>query len=375
MVVLTGMRRTGKTTLLKMVFDTVKSENKIFLDLDNIIDQKLFDEDDFNLIWKNLKPLGISTDEKAYVFIDEIQSKPEITKVLKYLYDHFDVKFFLSGSSSFYLKNLFPESLSGQKVIFELFPLDFEEYLIFKEKKVKFSKSFIEKENSRNYFAFEKYKNDYEEFLLYGGFPQVVLEKDENQKKRILKDIFSAYFEKDVKSMTDLKQLNILRDFILLLFQRIGSKLDISKLASALNISRPTVYSYLSFLEQTYFISLITPYSKSVDREISGTRKVYACDTGFVNLFARVDQGNLLENAVFNCIRHFGNVNYYQKRTGTEIDFVLPEISTALEVKTKADQRDIIKLKSLSEKLEHKESYIISKEFVDFKNVISTVDL
>lgn len=375
MVVLTGMRRTGKTTLLKIVFDKIKSSNKVFLDIDNIVDQKLFDEDDFNAIWKNLKSFGINPKEKAYIFIDEIQSKPEIVKIIKYLYDHYDVKFFLSGSSSFYLKNLFPESLSGRKVIFELFPLDFEEFLIFKQKPLVFNKSFSEKENDRNYIAFEKYKKEYDEFLTFGGFPQVVLEDDENHKKQILKDIFSAYFEKDVRTMADFKQINILRDLILLLFQRIGSKLDISKLSSALNISRPTIYSYLSFLEQTYFISLITPFSKSIDREISGTRKVYACDTGFVNLFAKVDEGNLFENAVYNCIRHFGKVNYYQKRTGAEIDFILPEINVALEVKTKADKRDIDKLKNLAEKLKYKESYVISKEFVDFENVILTVNL
>ncbi len=375
MVVLTGMRRTGKTTLLKMVFDKIESSNKIFLDIDNLINQKLFDEDDFNNIWKNLKSFGINPEKKVYLFIDEIQAKPEITKIVKYLFDHYDVKFFLSGSSSFYLKNYFPESLSGRKIIFELFPLDFEEFLIFKKRKIAFSKTFAEKEKNRNYFAFEKYKNDYKEFLTFGGFPQVVLENDVNQKIRLLKDIFNAYFEKDVNSLADFKQINILRDLILLLFQRIGSKLDISKLASALNISRPTIYSYLYFLEQTYFLSFITPYSKSVDREISGTKKVYACDTGFVNLFAKVDEGNLLENAVFNCVRHFGKVNYYQKRTGVEIDFLLPELGTALEVKSKADQRDINRLKGLSTKLGFNESYVITREFVDFKNVISTVDL
>lgn len=63
------------------------------------------------------------------IFLDEFQAKPEITKAIKYLYDHYNVKFFLTGSSSFYLKNLFPESLAGRKVTFELFPLDFREFL------------------------------------------------------------------------------------------------------------------------------------------------------------------------------------------------------------------------------------------------------
>ncbi|MCD4683680.1 MAG: ATP-binding protein [Bacteroidales bacterium] len=374
-IVLTGMRRVGKTTFLKMLYEKIESENKVFLDLENLINQKIFDEVDFDNIWNNLTPLGITKNEKAYIFLDEIQTFPQIVSVVKYLYDHYDVKFFLTGSSSYYLKNLFPESLAGRKMLFELYPLDFEEFLTFKGVNAKFAKSFEEKEKSRNYIAYEKYKKYYDEFLTFGGFPQVVLAENEEKKKIYLKDIFSSYFEKDVKTLADFKQINAFRDFILLLFQRIGSKLDISKLASALNLSRHTIYSYLSFLEQTYFISLITPYSKSVDREISGTRKVYACDTGFVNLFAKVDEGNLFENAVYNCVRHFGKVNYYQKRTGAEIDFILPELSVALEVKIKADQRDIDKLKNLSEKLGYKESYVVSKEFVDFQNVISVVNL
>ena len=72
-VVLTGMRRTGKTTLMRMLFDSVKSNNKVFLDLQNILDQKLFDEIDYNNILLNLKSYGVSPSEKAYIFIDEIQ--------------------------------------------------------------------------------------------------------------------------------------------------------------------------------------------------------------------------------------------------------------------------------------------------------------
>ncbi len=374
-VVLTGMRRVGKTTLLKMIYEKLESKNKIFLDIENLINQRVFEEIDFDNIWNNLSSLGIRKTEKAYIFLDEIQAFPKIVKAIKYLYDHYDIKFFVTGSSSYYLKNLFPESLSGRKIVFELYPLDFEEFLLFKGFAREFEINFKEKEKSRNYIAFEKTKNLYEEFMLFGGFPQVVLADTMEQKKAYLNDIFTSYFEKDVKSLADFKQIGALRDLILLLLQRIGSKVDISKIASTLSLSRHTIYSYLLFLEQTYFISLITPYSKNVDREISGTRKVYACDTGFVNLFARVDQGNLFENAVYNCVRHFGKVNYYQKRTGAEIDFILPELDTTLEVKTKADQRDIDKLKALSGKLGFKESYVISKEFVDFENVISVVDL
>lgn len=374
-VVVTGMRRVGKTTLLKMVYDQIIETNKIFLDLENPINQKIFTEIDFNNIWSNLGQFGITNQRKAYLFIDEIQSFPSIVKVIKYLYDHFDVKFFLTGSSSFYLKNLFPESLSGRKIVFELFPLDFEEFLIFKNVNRQFQGTFAEKSKARNYIAFETIKKLYDEYLYFGGFPQVVLADSQEDKKNSLNDIFTSYFEKDVKTLSDFKQITAFRDLILLLLQRTGSKIDISKLSSALNISRHTVYSYLAFLEQTYFFSLISPYSQSVDREISGTKKIYACDTGFVNLYAKVDEGNLFENAVYNCIRHFGKVNYYQKRSGVEIDFILLEMECVLEVKTKADKRDIIRLENVSKSLGFKNNFVISRDFVDMNKVISVVDL
>jgi predicted AAA+ superfamily ATPase len=75
--------------------------------------------------------------------------------------------------------------------------------------------------------------------------------------------------------MADFRQINSFRDLLLLLLQRVGSKLEISKLASEIGISRETVYSYLSFLEGTYFIFLLSPFSRNMDREVSGTKKVY----------------------------------------------------------------------------------------------------
>ena len=132
-VVLTGMRRVGKTTLYRALFDSIQSSNKVFLDLENPLIQKVFEEVDYRNIPANLREFGIRPDEKAYLFIDEIQTMPDIVKAVKYLYDHFGFKFFLTGSSSYYLKNLFPESLAGRKFVFHLYPLDFEEFLAFKD--------------------------------------------------------------------------------------------------------------------------------------------------------------------------------------------------------------------------------------------------
>ena len=87
-VVVTGMRRVGKTTALRIIHDEIPSRNKAFIDIENPIDQRIFEEKDFNNIWANLQAYGISVREKAYLFLDEIQAMPDIVKAVKYLYDH-----------------------------------------------------------------------------------------------------------------------------------------------------------------------------------------------------------------------------------------------------------------------------------------------
>lgn len=368
-IVLTGMRRTGKTTLLKMIFDIIPSNNKVFLDLENILEQNVFNEIDYNNIWHNLAVYNINSKNKAFIFIDEIQLFPEIVKSIKYLYDHYDIKFFVTGSSSFYLKNLFPESLAGRKIIFNLFPLTFQEFLRFKNNDVHYVQKFEEKDKNKNKIKHEKLTGFVDEYLLYGGFPQVVLEHNIEQKKRILNDIFNSYFQYEVMNLGDFRKIDIFKKLIFLLVKRVGSKIDISKIASEISVSRETVYSYITFLEGTFFIRLLAPYSTNIDREVSGTKKVYLCDTGLINLIDRIPAGNVFENAVLNNIAE-NKISYYQKRSGFEIDFLLKNSNTAIEVKLNGNVIDYKKLIRTALKLKYNNSYLITKEFNEADNII-----
>lgn len=374
-IVVTGMRRVGKTTLLRMVFDSIEDENKAFLDIENPLDQAVFEEIDYNNILANLKEYKINLGSKIYLFLDEIQAMPEIVKAIKYLYDHYDIKFFVTGSSSFYLKNLFPESLAGRKFIFELFPLDFEEFLVFKDLKTQFHSTFKNKDLNKNLIKYEHLKKLYDEYIEFGGFPQVVVADGEEEKNRQLEDIFKSYFEKEVKILSDFKQVNVLRDLLLLLISRSGSKLEVGKLASEVGVSRETVNNYLAFLQGTYFIDLIVPFSRSVDREVSGTKKVYVCDTGVVRAFARVHEGSLFENAVYNNLKKYGKIFYYQKRSGAEIDFILEDEKTALEVKQIGDKRDLDRLKKISKLLKIKSAFVITRAFNKEPGFVPAIEL
>jgi len=373
-VVLTGMRRTGKTTLLKRIFDEIKSDNKVFLDLENTLEQKIFEEIDYNNILANLKSYGITTKSKIYLFIDEIQFMPNVVSAIKYLYDHYDIKLFVSGSSSFYLKNLFPQSLAGRKIVFELFPLTFNEFLIFKGFAIEIADDFQHKAESKNIVEFERVSKYYDEYLEYGGFPQVVLENDISQKELILKDIFNSYFQIDILMLSDFRKISAFRKLIFLLLERVGSKLDITKLASLTGVSRDSIYSYINLLEGSYFVYLVTPFTNNRDREVSGTKKVYLCDTGILNLLSKVSSGSLLENSVFMNLKQYGEINYYQKHSGIEIDFILNK-SIAFEVKTSGDNKDLSKLKRLANQLNIDEYFLISHKYFNDEKAIAAYQI
>lgn len=351
----TGMRRVGKTTLLKQVYDSIPSGNKIFLDLENPVNQKYFEEENYEAIRYQFEVLGISRSERAYIFLDEIQFVKNAPSVVKYLLDHYQFKFFLTGSSSFYLKNLFSESLAGRKIIYELSPLDFEEFLELK------GAGLVRGGGKVTEAIYELFSPWYREYVEFGGFPGVVTKTAVEEKKEGLDDIFTAYFNKEVLGIGGFRNNQTVRDLILLLAARVGSRVEVAKLAAELGVTRVSVNDYLAFLEGTYFISLIGRYSTDRDVEARGAKKVYLCDSGLVNHLTRADWGKVFENAVYNQLRTRGEVKYYQRKSGAEIDFVVD--GSAFEVKMNGDDRDRRKLEERAGELKLGERSLVSFEF------------
>ena len=343
--VITGMRRTGKTTLARQLLGEIPSKNKLYIDLERLDNRELFSQKNYDNILKELAARGVSTGSKIYLAIDEIQLLPEIASVLKYLYDSHDIKFIATGSSSYYLKNLFSESLSGRKKIFELSPLDFGEYLDFQG--IFYLKNENWKNKKFNPIEYERVRFHYEQYVEYGGFPEVVLAKDAKQKKDLLADIISSYINIDIKSLSDFRSEKNIYNLIKMLSGRLGTKLDYSKLSRLAGLSRPTVMSYIDFFEKTYLLSRVPVLSKSPDREIVKARKIYFCDNGIAGILSDLDSGSKFENAVYNQLRHFGKIRYYSLKSGREIDFIL-DGREAFEVKETPLEQDGKKLKALA---------------------------
>jgi len=209
----------------------------------------------------------------------------------------------------------------------------------------------------------------YEEYLEFGGFPEVTATSDHATKRLILRNIFVSFFEKDIKVFNELKDVRELRDMILLLGPRNGNMLDVSRLASEMGINRVKAYSYLEFLEGTFFLKLIPKYSKSADRRVAGGKKVYFSDTGMLNMVAKVTPGQLLETAVANQLQPYGDLSFYNKRNTAEVDFIMNN-SVAVEVKQKAIAADATKLAKIFGQLNLSRHYVASKTPVEVENVI-----
>lgn len=354
---ITGLRRTGKTTLVKQLLHDFYPKNSMYFDLERLDNRSLFSEKNYDNIILAIQQRGIDIKKKITIAIDEAQLLPNLPSVVKYLYDTYGIKFIITGSSSYYLKNLFSESLAGRKKIFELYPLDFGEFLTFKS--IEWSHS--EKLNVPFLNAeYERLKDFYNEFIKFGGFPDVVLNNMENHKKDLLEDIISSYINIDIKWLSDFKNADSIRNLLIMTASRTGTRLDISKLAALTGLSKPTVTNYIELFEKTYLIKRIPVVSKNPDREIVKAKKIFFCDNGILNSLVRVSGGVLFENAVYNQLHHFGSLAYYSLKTGHEIDFILDN-KLALEVKETATKSDLLLTAKLANNLGIKDCFIISK--------------
>ncbi|WP_255715817.1 ATP-binding protein [Dyadobacter chenwenxiniae] len=356
--VLTGMRRTGKTSLVKQLLSQSDIPQKHYFDLERIDTRVLFAEPNYETIIYALTQRGTDFTKKVLIAIDEIQLVPNLPSVLKYLYDTYDVKFIVTGSSAYYMKNQFSESLAGRKKIFEIFPLNFGELLSFNNVKA----VTLDFDQSARYVdaEYERLKMYYDSYINFGGFPEVVLADSVAEKKDLISDILSSYINFDLALLSNIRDPTNLFKLIKLLSVRIGTKLDVSKLTSLIGITRPTAENYLDLLEKSYLIKTIPVLSTSPDREIVKARKVYFLDNGIASLSGELGSGSKFENAVFNQLLHKGEVAYYQLKTGREIDFIVDK-DYCFEVKETATEADLKNVQSLAKNLEITKSFVIGR--------------
>ena len=320
-----GARQVGKTTLLKQIYQNVP-EPKVFLDFEDPEILELFEED--------IKAFArLHVEGNRFVFIDEFQYSQDGGRKLKFLYDryHQKTKFLISGSSSLEISLKTVSFLVGRIFIFELYPFSFEEVLRAKDPKL--ARLFSE-ETLLPSSLHKKLLSFFEEYSLYGGYPRVVLARDEEEKREVLKNIFVTYLLKDIKGFFRLATENHLQKLVKALALQIGNLIRYQELAQLAELSLPVLKKHLAILEETYIIKFLKPFYTNRRLEIVKNPKVYFWDTGLRNHLVRdfrpfserPDKGALVENAVgLELLKKGLELNYWRTKSGAEVDFVLPE--------------------------------------------------
>ena len=304
-VFITGLRRVGKSTLMKLLIKkmieahSVKPEHIFYISLD---DYRLTRKTILEIVEEYRRVHSLSFRQKVYLFFDEVTYHKDYEQQLKNLFDSQNVKIFASSSSASILKSKKP-FLTGRNVLIEVLPLNFREYLQFKN--ITVSKS--------DQHLLDKH---FENYLETGGIPEFVLHNDIEYLKELVDDII----RKDISSFYNVKNTQALEDFFLLLMERAGKQISINKTANILKISPDTAKRYLEMFADSYLIYLLPRYGKTNERILS-PKKIYAPDLGIRTLFTGFrDKGSLFENHVFLSIKHLDPAYLLQDKI--EIDFM-----------------------------------------------------
>lgn len=283
------------------------------------------------------------------LFIDEVQRASDPSNFLKCLFDTYgrNLKIIATGSSAFYIDREFNDPLAGRKRIFELKTLSFDEWLTFKDVghirddllKIRQDDQFISSSPREILELF----NDY---LIFGGYPEIALEDDTQEKILLLKELRDSFLKKDMDEagITTPDKFYL---FFSILAGQTGNLVNKNELAAAVGMDNKTIDKYLHVLMKSFHIELVKPFYSNLRKELTKMPKVYFKDTGMRNVAlnrffewkSREDKGALLENYIHRRLSETYDrdaIKFWRTTDRKEIDFVISTSGNegfALEVK------------------------------------------
>ncbi len=303
-IILTGLRRVGKTTLMKLLIKELIDSN---IDANRILyvslDDYLLHKNSISEIINEFRKIHkLKIEEKIFLFLDEVTYKNDFQIQLKNIYDNQNVKIFAASSSASLFRDK-KASLTGRSITLEIEPLDLDEYLFFNE---------IELKKRDN----QLYQTYFLEYIKVGGLPENVL----NPNREYLMNLVEDIIQKDITAFHGIKNHQIVRDYFTLLMERSGKQLSINKIGKILNISPDTSKRYLSYFESTYLIHLLPRWGKT-NQKLLSSKKIYASDLGIKHLFmGGRDFGSYFANYIYLKLRNKKKLYYLYENT-IEIDF------------------------------------------------------
>jgi len=328
----------GKTTIIKQLVEELLQEVKPELIFYVSLDAYGLEKHSIHEIvtrYRTIHRLGL--DQKIYVFLDEIAFKEDFQRELKDFYDNENMKICASASSASILRDK-KAYLTGRTRTIEILPLDFEEFLVFRNAKIKTADAYL----LENYFM---------EYMQTGGLPEYVLTGD----IVYLSELVDSILYKDIIAFHNIKDPAIVKDFFRLLMERAGKIITLNKMAKILGISLDTVRRYMEYFKETYMVYTVERCGKLNQRLRTG-KKLYAGDVGLRNMATGFrDRDAVFENMVYLKIKQHNPCYIYED--GNEIDFFFKD--TLMEVKFREKLKD--KELRLFEKIPAKEKIIVSE--------------
>lgn len=366
----TGPRQSGKTTLLKKIETRLENSNFVSFEDRDILG--LFEED-----VKEFAEMYLEGHD--YLIIDEFQYAGEGGKKLKYLYDAYpEKKILITGSSAADMTVKGLKYLTGRVLKFRLYPFSFSEFLRYRNKDLYrlYSKRTedIEKWLSGGGLnisetTLDELEDLRKEYVVYGGYPRVVLSEDKEKKEKILKNIVDTYLIREVGEVLGISEDRKMKDLMRILALQMGDKVNYSSICDKTGINYQKLKGWLNILEHTFVIRQVRPFFTNKKKEVVKAPKVYFYDNGFRNSIIksfrkpelREDQGEINENFFFTQVTE--ELKYWRTKSGAEVDFVLEaEPPVPFEIKTKA--RITRSFRSFQKKYQPELSFIINEKEV-----------
>ena len=324
--ILTGVRRCGKSTILKMIIKKLKEEKHV--DDEQILNYR-FDSMEYEdmttkELYLELKS-KILQSKKTYLFLDEIQEIEGWEKVVNTLASDFDVDIYITGSNSRMMSSEISTYLTGRYITFHIYTLSFEEYLTFK----------------KSYTTLRDLKQEFSQYVQLGGFPATHLQDySQDEVYTIVKDIYNSTIFSDIVRRNQVKKIDQLERVVKYTFNNIGNTFSAKSISNYFKseqrkIDNETVYSYLEKLQKAYILHKCSRYDLQGKDILKTQEKFYLADVSlrYSVLGYTVDSvASSLENIVYLELKRRGYDVYIGKIKDKEIDFVATKQSEKIYV-------------------------------------------
>jgi hypothetical protein len=370
--IITGVRRSGKTTLMYQMINNllnqgISPEQILFVNFD---DKKLINNSLEEIYEAYIQK--INYDKKSYIFFDEIHRKANWESWIRKKYDQKEeIKFTVSGSCSYLLKKEYSTLLTGRNLTFEVFPLDFREFLNFKNLNIDNPNILTQKTKLLVF----KYLDEY---LNIGGYPEIVL-KPAEYKTLLLKQYFDDILYKDIIDRYNLNSQKS-RDLALYLITNFTNNVSLRNLRNILGLSYDTIKEYLHHYKEAFLFFTLDYFSYSFKEQKTRASKIYCIDNGLRNSVAfkfSKDYGRLAENLVFIELKRRNKGIYYWKNK-YEVDFVIKEpnlIAINVTFTDETPEREIKALLEFKDKFKNSMLMLITKNTEKIQDNIKFIPL